>query len=193
MLQSDYPLCSIYHSKNLAKKISQDQMRNVKVDLVGSARDIVVMGPITVRIDGFGVLYRKLLEEIKELQEGLFGGIGFDDPEWIKFERPEFFRDDASSVRAGFFFGELEANGMSKYRDLGLRVLFHHPRMKDRYGTVLPGGEFVLNAVACHDFLRRADLARSKLATAAHISVGGPPRGTETAASCLRNHPQGDG
>jgi hypothetical protein len=78
------------------------------------------------------------------------------------------------------------------YADAGLRVLFDHPRLRDRYGCQAPGGGFVLNAVGCHDFLARADLIRSKLSTAAHISVGGPARGTETAANYLRNHPQGD-
>jgi hypothetical protein len=73
------------------------------------------MGSITMRIDGFGVLYRKLLEEITQMQEDLFGGIGFNDEEWIKFERPAFFKDETNSIRAGFNFGELEENGMSKY------------------------------------------------------------------------------
>ena len=191
-LQADYPLGFIYQTKNLAKKISMDQIRNVKVDLVGPARDIVVMGSITIRIDSIGVLYRKLLEEINQRQEALFGGIGFNDKEWFDFQRPEFFKDEVGATRAGFFFGELEDNGMLKYRDLGLRALFHHPRLKDRYGCATSGGGFILNAVACHGWLQEADIVRSLLVAAAQISAGGFSRGTEVAASFLRNHPQGD-
>ena len=100
--------------------------------------------------------------------------------------------DEVNTSHLGFCFADLERNNMKRYEDAGLRAVFHHPRLKDRFGCMLPGDKFVLNAPGCHNFLRRSSLARTKLATLLHISGGGPARGTEFTANYLRNHPQGD-
>jgi hypothetical protein len=192
MIRSDYPLSPIYSTKNLAKVISQDQELGDKVNFVGPDMETAVLGRITVNLKSFGELYRKLLDEVKQMQEDLFGGIGFEDEEWISFTVPKDLVDEVNTSRPGFCFAELEGNDMKKYETMGLRALFQHPRLKDRFGCMLPGDRFVLNAVACHDFLRRSSLARTKLATLLHISGGGPARGTEITANYLRNHPQGD-
>ena len=192
MIRADYPLSLIYSTKNLAKKISHDEDREDKVSLVGPEKNIAILGQITVKPESFGELYRKVKDEAKEIQEDLFGGIGFEDEEWFGFKAPEYLVDEVNSTRPGFCFGDTEHCDMMKYGDRGLKVLFHHPRLKDRYGCVLPDGTFRFNAFACHEFLRLASLARSKLATAVHVSIGGPPRGTEIVANYLRNHPQGD-
>ena len=73
MLRSDYPLSPIYSTKNLAKKISRDQERRDKVNLVGEKKDTIILGRIVIKLDGFGELYRKLLEESKEMQEVRLG------------------------------------------------------------------------------------------------------------------------
>jgi hypothetical protein len=190
--RSDYALSPIYSTKNLAKKISQDQERADKVNLVGPEKDIAILDRITVKMEAFGELYRKVLEEVNEMQEDLFGGIGFKDEEWFAFEVPDPLVDLVNFSHPGYCFGDEERNDLKKYEYCGLRALFQHPRLKDRFGCMVSQGRFVPNAVACHDFLRRAALARSKLATATHISVGGPARGTEFTAQYLRNHPQGD-
>ena len=192
MIRSDYPLSPIYSTKNLAKKVSQDQERDNKVNFVGAGKETVILGKITVKLGDFGVWYHKLLGELKELQEDLFGGIGFEDEEWISVTVPEDLVDEVNTNSPGFCFGELERNGMKESEEAALRAFFHHPRLKDRYCMMLPGDRFILNAVACHDFLRRSSLMRTKLATLLHISGGGPARGTEFIASYLRNHPQGD-
>lgn len=192
MLRSDYPLSPIYSTKNLAKKISRDQERRDKVNLVGEKKDTIILGRIVIKLDGFGELYRKLLEESKEMQEDLFGGISFEDEDWFGFTEPLTLVDEVNETCAGFWFGELEMNDLKKYEDRGLKVLFHHPCMKDRYGCMLSEEKFIPNAYAIHEFLYRSSLARSKLTTAIHISVGGPARGTELSSNYLRNHPQGD-
>ena len=192
MKRSDYPLSPIYSTKNLAKTVSQDQERPDKVNLVGPNKDIAILDRITIKMEDFGDLYRKLLDEINELQEDLFAGIGFKDEEWFSFDVPDPLVDLVNFNRPGYCFGDEERNDLKKYEDLGLRALLLHPRLKNRYGCMVSHDKFIPNAVACHDFLQRASLARSKLATATHISVGGPARGTEFTAQFLRNHPQGD-
>ena len=190
--RSDYPLSPIYSTKNLAKRISVDQERPDKVNLIGPEKDVAILNRITVKMDAFGELYRKVLEEVNELQEDLFGGIGFDDKQWFSFEEPAVLVDLVNFSHPGYCFGDEERNDLKKYEDLGLRALFHHPRLKGRYGYIVTSDKFIPNAVACHEFLRRASHARSKLATATHISVGGPARGPEFTAQFLRNHPQGN-
>lgn len=192
MIRLDYPLSPIYSTKNLAKKVSRDQEREDKVNFVGPGNETVILGKITLKLGSFGEWYRKLLDEVKEMQEDLFGGIGFDDEEWLSVTVPKDLVDEVNTTQPGFCFGDLERNSMKKYEDAGLKALFHHPCLKDRFGSMLPGNRFVLNAVGCHDFLRQSSLARTKLATLLHISTGGPARGTEFTATYLRNHPQGD-
>lgn len=192
MIRSDHPLSPIYSSKNLAKKISRDEERKDKVNLVGEPKkDTAILGRIVVKLEDIGGLYRKLLEEVTELQEDLFGGIGFEDPDWFSFKVPNPLVDEVNNSSAGFCFGDMEMNDLKKYEDVGLRALFHHPRMKERYGC-MRSGQFIPNAFAMHDFLYRSSIARAKLTTAIHISIGGPARGTELSANYLRNHPQGD-
>jgi hypothetical protein len=190
--RSDYALSPIYSTKNLAKTISREQERADKVNLTGPEKDIAILGNITVNMNSFGELYRRVLDEINEMQEDLFGGIGFNDPEWFSFTVPDPLVDLVNFNHPGYCFGDEERNDLKKYENVGLRALFHHSRLKDRYGRMVSPEKFVPNAAACHEFLRRATLARSKLATATHISVGGPARGTEFTAQFLRNHPQGD-
>lgn len=190
--RSDYPLSPIYNTKNLAKKVSADEERADKVNLIGPEKNIAILGRITVRMDAFGELYRQVLDEVNQMQEDLFGGIPFGDKEWFSFEVPNPLVDLVNFNHPGYRFGDEERNDLTKYKDLGLRALFHHPRLKDRYGCMVSRNKFIPNVAACHEFLRRAYQARCKLATATHISVGGPARGTEFAAQFLRNHPQGD-
>ena len=62
-----------------------------------------------------------------------------------------------------------------------------------QYGCVWAADqELILNAVAYQEFLNRANEIRTKLASACHISLGGPPCGSEFVMSYLRNHPGGD-
>jgi len=192
MLRSDYPLSPIYSTKNLAKKVSRDQEWDDKVDFVGPDNETIVLGRLTLNLESFGNWYQKLLGELKDMQDDLFGGIGFDDEAWISVVVPNDIVDEVNSRHPGFCFADLERNDMKKMEDAGLTALFHHPRLKDRFGYMLPNDKLILNAAACHNFLQRSSLARTKLATLIHISGGGPARGTEITANFLRNHPQGE-
>lgn len=138
MIRSDYPLSPIYSTKNLAKKISRDQDRGDRVNFVGPEKTTAILGKITITLKSFGEWYRKQLDELKALQDDLFGGIGFEDEEWISVTVPDDLVDEVNTSHAGFCFAELERNDMKKYEDVGLRALFHHPRLKDRFGTMLP-------------------------------------------------------
>ena len=139
-------------------------------------------------------MYQGLLAEIEKKQKDLFCGVNFDDPEWFGFRVPDLIADDNNRSEPGFWFADHESNpDLLRYEDLGIHVLFHHPRLKGRYGCVWAADqELILNAVACREFLNRANEIRTKLASACHISLGGPPRGSEFATSYLRNHPGGD-
>jgi hypothetical protein len=193
LLQSNYPLSPLFHSKNLAKKISEDQELDHKVSL-STDKQTAVLGSISIHISSFGAMYRGLVAEIEQKQKELFGGVDFEDSEWFGFSVPEIIADNNNQSQPGYFFGDHEANqDFLRYEDLGLKVLFEHPRLKDRYGSVRSSDQkLVLNAIACQDFFHRASEIRSKLASACHISLGGPPRGTEFAANYLKNHPGGD-
>ena len=190
MIRSDNTLSPVYSTKNLAKSIAEDQERDDKVNYVGPNRETAILGQIAVKLKSFGEWYRKLLDEVKDLQDDLFGGIGFNDDEWLSVTAPDDLVDDVNARQAGYCFADSERNNMKRYEEAGLRALFHHPRLKDRFGFMCADDKLVLNAVACHDFLRRASHARTKLATLIHISGGGPARGTEFTANYLRNHPQ---
>lgn len=193
LLQSDYPLSSLYHTKNLAKKVSEDQDLGHKVSL-SADKSTAVLGSISVHITSFGIMYRGLVAEIEQKQSELFAGITFEDPEWFALTIPDIVSDDNNEIQPGYFFPNHESNHhLLRYEDLGLKILFEHPRLKGRYGCVRSSDQkVILNTVACQDFLRRASEIQSKLASACHISLGGPPRGTEFATNYLRNHPGGD-
>lgn len=193
MIQSDYPLSPLYHTKNLAKKISEDQVLECKVSL-STDKLTAILGSISIHVSSFGVMYRGLLEEVEKKQKELFGGVEFEDPEWFGFHIPEMIADDNNRLQPGYFFADHESNrNFLQYEDLGLKVLFQHPRLLGRYGCVRSSDQkLIMNTIACHDFFRRASEIRSKLASACHISLGGPPRGSEFAANYLRNHPGGD-
>lgn len=182
----------MYHTKNLAKKMSEDQNYPSKVNICGRNNEIAIIGSISVKLKSFGTMYRGLLADAEKTQRELFGGVEFEDEEWFGFKVPEIIADEPNCLQPGYFFGDHEFNDLNKYEDAGLNVLLNHPRLSDRFAFVRGEDEVVLNVVACHDFLRRAEEARSKLASACHISLGGPPRGSEFAANYLRNHPQGD-
>jgi hypothetical protein len=137
-------------------------------------------------------MYQALLTEAEEMLRGLFADVDFQDKDWFGFTVPEDIADDPNQIQPGYFFGEHEFNRFQKYKSMGIKALFNHPRLSGRYGFIRNGDKVVMNPVACQDFLHRAHEARTKLGSACHISLGGPPRGSEFTSNCLKNHPQGD-
>ena len=172
--------------------MSEDQNYPSKVSVCGRDFDLAILGSISVKLKSFGAMYRGLLTEVEGKQRELFGGVEFDDEEWFGFKVPETIADEPNCFQPGYNFGDHEYNTLHKYQDMGVNVLLNHPRLCNRFAFVRGKDELILNVVACHDFLRRAEEARSMLASACHIALGGPPRGSEFAANYLRNHPQGD-
>ena len=192
MLRSDYPLGVIYSAKNLAKRVARSQPRDDNVQLVGPEKDTAILGGITLKLGSIGELYHKVKKEVTDMQEDLFGGIGFDDEEWFSFEVPDRLVDLVNSDRPGYCFGDEGANGLKKYQNCGINVILNHPRFKDRYGCMVADSKFIPNVDACHEFLRKSNEVDSKTAVLFHSSLGSPGRGTESTSQCLRNHPQGN-
>lgn len=192
MLKSDFPLGVIYSAKNLAKKIARGQQRDDNVQLVGPDRDTAILGSISIKLASIGELYHKVLKEVTEIQENLFGDIGFDDEEWFSFKVPNRLVDLVNCDLPGYFFGEEQENDFKRYQDSGLNVILNHPCFEGRYGCMVADGVFIPNAVACHEFLQKSSEADAKIAVLFHSGLGSPSRGTESTSQCLRNHPQGN-
>lgn len=171
--------------------MSEDQDYPSKVNICGRDSEIAILGSISVKLKNFGTMYHRLLTEVGRMQRELFGGIEFEDEEWFGFKVPDLIADEPNCFHPGYFFGDHEFNDLRKYEDAGVNVLLNHPRLCNRFAFVR-GDKLVMNVVACHDFLHRAQEARSRLASACHIALGGPPWGSEFAANYLRNHPRGD-
>lgn len=108
MKRSDYLLSPIYSSKNLAKKVLQNQKQANKANLVGPDKDTAILGKITIKMDASGKLYQRILGEVNKLQNDLFGGISFEDKEWFSFKMPDPLVDLVNSGHPGYCFGDEE-------------------------------------------------------------------------------------
>ena len=149
----------MYHTKNLAKKMSEDQNYPSKVNICGWNNEIAIIGSISVKLKSFGMMYQGLLADTEKTQRELFGGVEFEDEEWFSFKVPEIIADEPNCLQPGYFLGDHEFNDLNKYEDAGLNILLNHPRLSDCFAFVCGEGKVVLNIVACHDFLRCAEQA----------------------------------
>jgi len=138
MIWSDYPLSPIYSTKNLAKKVSRDQEQGDKVSFVGPGNKTAILGKITVKLRSFREWYWKLLDEVKGMQENLFGGIGFNNEEWMSVTVPGELMDEVNVSYPGFCFRELERNNMKKHEDTGLRPSSTMPISRINSAPCLP-------------------------------------------------------
>jgi hypothetical protein len=116
---------------------------------------------LTVKLGSFGEWYWKLSDEVKEPQEDTFGGISFKDEEWLLVMVSKGLVDEVNTTCPGFCFGDLERNGIKKYEDAGLRVIFSHPYLKDQFSSMHSGSRFIINAVGCHEPALNVALANS--------------------------------
>lgn len=186
-LRSDHVLAAIYHTRNLLKKFRNDQEQAINTNLFDNFRTIIV-GDSTVTLSGIGAMFHKLLDDIRERRKNLL--MGFDLEGLITY--PDILVDEPDNLTPGFYFGDIPQNKLKRYEQTLVKHIFNHQEMGRKYGTVTSDGRFVLNHPSCHKFLEEAVSIRSLLGTLLHICTSGPYRGTEYAATCIRNTANGN-
>lgn len=187
-LKSDYVLSSLYLTRNLLKKFRKEQEQTTNTNLVNGFRTIIV-GESTVTLGGIGAMFHSLLDEIKERRKKLLMGIDLE--ELVKYPQDALV-DEPDNFTPGFYFGDIPQNKLKHYEGLLVKVIFEHQEMRRKYGTVTSDGKFVLNHPSCYKFLEEVAHIRSMLGTLLHICTPGPYRGTEYAATCIRNAANGN-
>jgi len=133
-------------------------------------------------------MFHKLLDEIRERRKKLLEGI---DLETI-IQVPNDLLDEPNNISPGFYFGDVKENQLKGYETILSKLILSHPSLGKKLGTVTAEGKLVLNHTWCFEFLQEMESIRSLLGTLLHISTSGPYRGTEYAATCLRNTPEGN-
>lgn len=186
-LQSDYPLSPLYHTRNLLKKLSKMQTHAINLNLINNFQTIII-GKSTVTLDGIGAMFHGILDSIKQRRKELLGGIDLEELVRI----PDALIDEPDNQTPGFYFGKVKRNKLQCYEKLLAKLIFGNKQLKREYGTVTAEGTLVLNQPRCHRFLREVAMLRSELGTLLHICTSGPYRGTEYAASCIRNTVNGN-
>ena len=133
-------------------------------------------------------MFHKLLEEIKEQRKRLL--MGLDLEELITY--PDVLVDEPDNLIPGFYFGKIPQNNLKDYEQTLAKLIFRHPEMSRKYGTVMLDGRLALNHPACHKFLEEVASIRLVLGTLLHICTSGPYWGTEYAATCVQNTANGN-
>jgi hypothetical protein len=185
-LQSDYVLSSLYHSRNLLKKLGKEEARRPNLNIVDDWQRVVI-GSRSVTLSGIGVMFHKLLDEIKERWKDLLMGIDLE--KLIKI--PETLFDEPDNAAPGFYFGHDPRNDLQQYEETLGRVILGTPQLREKYCTI--SGDVVnLNYQMCLKFLQETAAIRSALGTLLHIITSGPWRGTEYSIACIRNTVHGN-
>ena len=140
-------------------------------------------------LSGIGAMFHGLLDEIKERRKKLLMGIDLED--LIKYPESTLV-DEPDNLTPGFYFGDIPQNKLKRYEKTLVKLVFEHKEMRRKYGTVTSDGRFVLNHPSCYKFLEEVTSIRSELGTLLHICTPGPYRGTEYAATCVRNAANGN-
>ena len=157
------------------------------MNLVDDFRTVVV-GKSTVTLDGIGAMFHGLLNSIQQRRQALLRGINLED--LVKI--PNILIDEPDNSTPGFYFGMVQSNKLRRYEKLLGQIIFEDKRLKGEYGTVTAEGKLVLNQQKCRKFLEEVAAIRSELGTLLHICTSGPYRGTEYAASFIRNTVNGN-
>jgi hypothetical protein len=185
LLQSDYPLSFLYHTRNRLKKLAKVEQHAASLKLVNDFRTVII-GKSTVTLDGIGAMFHQLLDSIQQRRRKLLGGFELEDQVKI----PDILVDEPDNENPGFYFGDVQQNGLKKYEMLLINVVFGE-KLEGVYGTAVDG-KLKLNIPKCKKFLEEVADIRSELGTLLHICTSGPYRGTEYAASCIRNTMNGN-
>lgn len=190
-LQSDFCLSPIYHTRNLLKKIAEDEVKlGPSVQLVGppKKRTGVLIRGVIVDLSDIGKMFYSLLDEIKQRRMALLPGI--DVEQYVQL--PDVIVDEVNNPSPGFYFGDIKENNLKQYEDLLFRLVLDHPQLGPKYLTTSKDGKPVPNRAVCLNFLNEMESIRSILGTLIFISSGSPYRGTEFATTCIRNLPGGN-
>lgn len=159
----------------------------INLNLVDDFRTIII-GKSTVTLNDIGNMFHGLLDSHRKSRKELLGGIELE--ELIRI--PDNLVDEPNNQTPGFYFGKVPQNKLKRYEGLLAKIIFGHESLKGEYGTVTAEGTLMLNHFKCRKFLEEAAMLRSKLGTLLHICTSGPYRGTEYAASCIRNTANGN-
>ena len=189
-LQSDYCLSPLYHSRNLLKKISEEECKlRLSVQLIGTPgkRDGFVVGGIPVYIHDIGHMFYGLLDEVKQRRTRLFSEIDLE--EYI--ELPSIIYDEVNNTTPGFYFGDVKENNLKQYENL-LHSLLDNPQWGEKYLILTKDKKITPKVVACREFLKEMESIRSIIGTLIFLCSGSPYRGTEFATTCIRNLPGGN-
>lgn len=184
-LQSDFCLSSLYHSRNLLKRISEDEIKQrLSVELVGppGKRTSVLIRGTLVDLRNIGKMFYILLDEVKKRRTELLHGIDLE--KYIQL--PDIIVDEVNNNSPGFYFGDVEENNLKEYENLLFKLL-DDPQLTSEYLIVTADGGLAPNRKKCLRFLREMESIRSVLGTLIFICSGSPYRGTEFATTCIRN------
>lgn len=190
-LQSDFCLSPLYHSRNLLKRISEDEIKQrVSVELVGppgKQTSVLIRGTLVDLCD-IGKMFYLLLDEIKKRRTELLHGIDLEK----HVQLPDIITDEVNNNSPGFYFGDVEENNLKEYENLLFKLLLDDPQLTSEYLVVTADGGLAPNRKKCLVFLREMESIRSVLGTLIFICSGSPYRGTEFATTCIRNLPGGN-
>jgi len=159
----------------------------INLNIVGDFQKIII-GKATVTLGDIGVMFHGLLDSIREKRKTLLKGIDLEELVTV----PDVLVDEPDNRTPGFYFGKVPKNNLKGYERLLANLIFGHKLLKGEYGTLTAGGELKLNLPKCREFLEKVAILRSELGTLLHICTSGPYRGTEYAASCIRNTANGN-
>jgi hypothetical protein len=164
------------------KKLGKSQEHKINLNLIRDFQ-VIVIGKSIITLNSIGVMFHEILDYIQQKRKELLGGIDLEELVSI----PDELIDEPDNQSPGFYFGKVQYNNLERYEKLLTRLIFGHPKLKGKYGTVTAEGTLLLDQPKCHKFLEEVAALRSKLGTLLHICTSGPYRGTEYAASCIRN------
>lgn len=157
------------------------------LDIVDDFKTVII-GNSIVPIESIGVIFHKLHDEVKDRWKELLGV----DLETL-IEVPNTLFDEPDNLTPGFYFGDVPRNNLKEYEKILPKVLFGGPNFQGKYGTVTQEGVLELNHHMCHKFLEEVEEIRSIFGSLLHLATSGPYRGTEYAATRVRNTVGGNG
>ena len=76
-LQSDYPLSTLYHVWNFLKKLHKAELHAPNLDIIDDFQTIII-GTSTMPLCSIGLIFHKLLDEIKDKRKELLMGIDLE-------------------------------------------------------------------------------------------------------------------
>ena len=191
LLGSDYPLSILYSNRNLLKTIAEDEERQPNVSLCGEGCRTAIIDDVVVGLDGIGDMFRGLLKDVEDAERDITLGLSDSDP-LFQITIPKHLWDQPNNHEVGFCFADIASNGFLGLKDVMLRALVDHPTFRNRCFIKTSPTEVIPNPSGCYEFLQQCAALELLLFSLVHTSSGGPGRGTEVVAQCLRNSQGGD-